>query len=108
MVLLCHYQGNTSGESTGQMILNAGDAYQTVTIVPSDTNPGEVSYVLIVQQPDDKDDKGDDQDLTVYDFDEGEEGGIALVSRTFVRSRLKHSRFLYIFIERFCMRDESL
>jgi hypothetical protein len=62
------------------MILNAGDAYQTVTIVPSDTNPGEVSYVLIVQQPDDKDDKGDDQDLTVYDFDEGEEGGIALVS----------------------------
>ncbi|KAJ4438811.1 hypothetical protein ANN_14763, partial [Periplaneta americana] len=73
--------GNTtSGESTGQMILNAGDAYQTVTIVPSDTNPGEVSYVLIVQQPDDKDDKGDDQDLTVYDFDEGEEGGIALES----------------------------
>lgn len=64
------------------MILNAGDAYQTVTIVPSDTNPGEVSYVLIVQQPDDKDDKGDDQDLTVYDFDEGEEGGIALVSTT--------------------------
>ncbi|PNF42636.1 hypothetical protein B7P43_G01275 [Cryptotermes secundus] len=73
--------GNTTGgESTGQMILNAGDAYQTVTIVPSDTNPGEVSYVLIVQQPDDKDDKGDDQDLTVYDFDEGEEGGIALES----------------------------
>jgi hypothetical protein len=66
------------------MILNAGDAYQTVTIVPSDTNPGEVSYVLIVQQPDDKDDKGDDQDLTVYDFDEGEEGGIALVSDTFI------------------------
>jgi hypothetical protein len=43
-----------------------------------------VSYVLIVQQPDDKDDKGDDQDLTVYDFDEGEEGGIALVSDTFI------------------------
>ncbi|KAG8228148.1 CCCTC-binding factor (CTCF) [Ladona fulva] len=60
-------------DANGQVILNAGDAYQTVTIVPSDTNPGEVSYVLIVQQPDDKDDK-DDQDLTVYDFDEGEEG----------------------------------
>jgi len=29
-------------------------------------------------------DKGDDQDLTVYDFDEGEEGGIALVSDTFI------------------------
>ncbi|KAJ9600457.1 hypothetical protein L9F63_009227 [Diploptera punctata] len=73
--------GNTtSGESASQMILNAGDAYQTVTIVPSDTNPGEVSYVLIVQQPDDKDDKGDDQDLTVYDFDEGEESAIALES----------------------------
>lgn len=84
MPLLCYCQGNTSGESTGQMILNAGDAYQTVTIVPSDTNPGEVSYVLIVQQPDDKDDKGDDQDLTVYDFDEGEEGGIALVSDIFI------------------------
>ena len=63
------------------MILNAGDAYQTVTIVPSDTNPGEVSYVLIVQQPGDKDDKGDDQDLTVYDFDEGEEGTIAMVRK---------------------------
>jgi hypothetical protein len=75
------------------MILNAGDAYQTVTIVPSDTNPGEVSYVLIVQQPDDKDDKGDDQDLTVYDFDEGEEGGIALVStvdEVAVRRELQH------------------
>jgi hypothetical protein len=83
-----YYQGNTSGESTGQMILNAGDAYQTVTIVPSDTNPGEVSYVLIVQQPDDKDDKGDDQDLTVYDFDEGEEGGIALVSDALITARV--------------------
>jgi hypothetical protein len=62
-----------------QVILNTGDAYQTVTIVPSEAGSGEVSYVLIVQQPDDKDgDKGEgdgeDQDLTVYDFDEGEEG----------------------------------
>lgn len=62
------------------MILNATDAFQTVTIVPSEANPGEVSYVLIVQQPDDKDEKNNDQDLTVYDFDEGEEAGIALVS----------------------------
>lgn len=64
---------------SAQVILNAGDAYQTVTIVPSEAGSGEVSYVLIVQQPDDKDgDKGEgdgeDQDLTVYDFDEGEEG----------------------------------
>jgi hypothetical protein len=56
--------------------LNAGDGYQTVTIVPSETGTGEVSYVLIVQQPEDgKDKDGDDADLSnVYDFDEGEEG----------------------------------
>lgn len=59
------------------MILTGGDAYQTVTIVPSETNPGEVSYVLIVQQPDEEKDKedGEDHDLTVYDFDEAEEPG---------------------------------
>jgi len=47
-----------------------------VTIVPSETGTGEVSYVLIVQQPEDgKDKDGDDADLSnVYDFDEGEEG----------------------------------
>lgn len=34
-----------------QMIdLNSGE-YQTVTIVPSESSSGEVSYVLIVQQP---------------------------------------------------------
>ncbi|XP_014672003.1 PREDICTED: transcriptional repressor CTCFL-like [Priapulus caudatus] len=50
------------------VILNTGNSYQTVTIVPSDTNPDEVSYVLIVSQPDDK-----DKDLSVYDFnDEGQ------------------------------------
>lgn len=56
--------------------MNAGDGYQTVTIVPSETGTGEVSYVLIVQQPEDgKDKDGDDADLSnVYDFDEGEEG----------------------------------
>ncbi|XP_046997162.1 transcriptional repressor CTCFL isoform X2 [Schistocerca americana] len=70
----------TANGADTSMILNTTDTYQTVTIVPSDTNPGEVSYVLIVQQPDEKDDKTDDQDLTVYDFDEGEEGGIAMES----------------------------
>ena len=53
-----------------------------MTIVPSDTNPGEVSYVLIVQQPEDEKDeeeKGDDQDLTVYDFDDAEENPIGVV-----------------------------
>ncbi|XP_018896124.1 uncharacterized protein [Bemisia tabaci] len=78
----------TSGENAGsgnsneenmQLLSENGDAFQTVTIVPSETNPGEVSYVLIVQQRDDDkhDDKDDDedQDLTVYDFDDGEEPG---------------------------------
>jgi uncharacterized Zn-finger protein len=46
------------------------DAYETVTIVPSEGDTGEVSYVLIVQQPEDKDEK--DDDLKVYDFDEAE------------------------------------
>lgn len=27
-----------------------GDGYQTVTLVPSDTGTGEVSYVLVVQE----------------------------------------------------------
>lgn len=64
-------------DDANQMILAGGDAYQTVTIVPSETNPGEVSYVLIVQQPDEEKDKedGEDHDLTVYDFDEAEEPG---------------------------------
>lgn len=73
------------------MIINPGDSYQTVTIVPSETTPGEVSYVLIVQQPedekdgeeDDDEEKNDDQDLTVYDFDDGEDGGPGTLVRTF-------------------------
>ena len=38
------------------MVLNSGgDQYQTVTIVPSEGGSGgEVSYVLIVQQPDEE------------------------------------------------------
>lgn len=77
-----------------RMILNPGDSYQTVTIVPSDTNPGEVSYVLIVQQPEDEkdeeeeeDDKNEDQDLTVYDFDEAEDGGTTMVIFSFSFSK---------------------
>lgn len=60
-------------------MINSGDAYQTVTIVPSDTNQGEVSYVLIVQQDGEGkegEENGEDQDLTVYDFDENEESGM--------------------------------
>lgn len=58
----------------GQMVLGSGDSYQTVTIVPSETPNGEVSYVLIVQQnKDSKDMKDDENDLTVYDFDDQEE-----------------------------------
>uniref|UniRef100_A0A0A9WVG1 Transcriptional repressor CTCF n=3 Tax=Lygus hesperus TaxID=30085 RepID=A0A0A9WVG1_LYGHE len=61
-------------DDSGQMVLGSGDSYQTVTIVPSETPNGEVSYVLIVQQnKDSKDMKEDDQDLTVYDFDDQEE-----------------------------------
>ena len=79
-----------------QVVLNSGDAYQTVTIVPSDTNPGEVSYVLIVQQPeaDEKPkrivsnragegEEGDgEQDLTVYDFEDNEDNDGAVESET--------------------------
>ena len=46
-----------------------GDNNQIVTIVPSSTNPGEVSYVLIVEQSGES-----DKDETVYDFNEADEG----------------------------------
>lgn len=68
-------QPGTSHDGTDeqQVILNTGNSYQTVTIVPSDTNPGEVSYVLIVSQPDEgKEDLAKaDMDMSVYDFHEG-------------------------------------
>lgn len=63
-------------DGNNQVILNTGNAYQTVTIVPSDTNPGEVSYVLIVSQPEDKEgeeEKEANMDMSVYDFNEGGE-----------------------------------
>ena len=64
-------------------ILVGEDAFQTVTIVPTETNPGEFSYVLIVQQPPDgevdkeKEEPEDveDQDLTIYDFEDNEDPG---------------------------------
>ncbi|XP_015585925.1 transcriptional repressor CTCFL isoform X3 [Cephus cinctus] len=86
--------GQVSNSGNSQMVINSGDAYQTVTIVPSDTNPGEVSYVLIVQQPEseDKDSRGADgdtgegdegegeQDLTVYDFEDNEDNEVPMES----------------------------
>ena len=80
-------QGQVTNNGNNQVVINSGDAYQTVTIVPSDTNPGEVSYVLIVQQPDAEDkesrpvereategEEGEgEQDLTVYDFEDNED-----------------------------------
>ena len=66
-----------------QVVLNTGgDQYQTVTIVPSDGNTGEVSYVLIVQQPEDKNKNDGDEAIGVYDFendndfDEGEDDNL--------------------------------
>ncbi|XP_014614149.1 PREDICTED: transcriptional repressor CTCFL-like isoform X3 [Polistes canadensis] len=79
--------GQVPNNGNNQVVINSGDAYQTVTIVPSDTNPGEVSYVLIVQQPESEDkdsrpaegESGEveeaegEQDLTVYDFEDNED-----------------------------------
>lgn len=80
-------------DDNGQMVLGSGDSYQTVTIVPSETPNGEVSYVLIVQQNKDanKELKEDDQDLTVYDFDDHEEP--SAVSGAVSRSIWQHWRF---------------
>merc|ERR1719414_2446670 len=44
----------TNEGASNQVMMSTGassDQYQTVTIVPSDGDTGEVSYVLIVQQP---------------------------------------------------------
>ncbi|XP_029658856.1 transcriptional repressor CTCF-like isoform X5 [Formica exsecta] len=88
--------GQVATNENNQVVINSGDAYQTVTIVPSDTNPGEVSYVLIVQQPESEEKESKpaenetiaatgtaaaaegeeaegEQDLTVYDFEDNED-----------------------------------
>ena len=50
--------------SDNQVVSDTGDdQYQTVTC-----NAGEVSYVLIVQQPKDKDNGGSEEVIGVYDF----------------------------------------
>lgn len=90
-------------DDNNQVVINSGDAYQTVTIVPSDTNPGEVSYVLIVQQPETEEKESKptedeattvaaaaaaaegeeadgEQDLTVYDFEDNEDNEAAVES----------------------------
>lgn len=69
-------------ENTGNsnpILINTGNAYQRVTVVPSEGNTGELSYVLIVQDPSDlkdEDQTDGDHDMGVYDFDEAEEQGI--------------------------------
>lgn len=96
------YQEQVNGDNN-QVVINSGDAYQTVTIVPSDTNPGEVSYVLIVQQPETEEKESKptedeattvaaaaaaaegeeadgEQDLTVYDFEDNEDNEAAVES----------------------------
>ncbi|EFN63687.1 hypothetical protein EAG_13551 [Camponotus floridanus] len=88
--------GQVATNENNQVVINSADAYQTVTIVPSDTNPGEVSYVLIVQQPESEEKESKpaenetiattatataaegeeaegEQDLTVYDFEDNED-----------------------------------
>ncbi|CAG0894876.1 unnamed protein product [Darwinula stevensoni] len=65
-----------SGNQDNQVLLGTGnDNYQTVTLVASEGNPNELSYVLIVQQPEEGESEGmeGNQDMTVYDFNEGEE-----------------------------------
>lgn len=96
------YQEQVNSDNN-QVVINSGDAYQTVTIVPSDTNPGEVSYVLIVQQPETEEKESKptedeattvaaaaaaaegeeadgEQDLTVYDFEDNEDNEAAVES----------------------------
>merc|ERR1711899_418740 len=69
----------TNEGASNQVMMSTGassDQYQTVTIVPSDGDTGEVSYVLIVQQPEDEKAGGNKSSAQdgggtddVYDFD---------------------------------------
>lgn len=60
----------TSTDISNQTSTSSNTPYQTVTIVPSEVNQGgEVSYVLIVSQPDGKGTDAD-TDLSIYDFKE--------------------------------------
>ncbi|KAG8192182.1 hypothetical protein JTE90_009946, partial [Oedothorax gibbosus] len=64
-------------DGNNQVILNVGNAYQAVTVVPTNGASGEVSYMFIVAQSDDDKDpsKEMDLDMSVYDFNEGEKHG---------------------------------
>jgi len=77
-VMVQHSDLITKGEPDlphNQVVLaGAGsDQYQTVTIVPNDSNSGEVSYVLIMQQNEGQDKKSSGvevgEDMAVYDFE---------------------------------------
>lgn len=97
--------------SQASHIILGEDAFQTVTIVPTETNPGEVSYVLIVQQPDEAEpvekeekdtEEAEDQDLTVYDFEDADdpaaiETPVSLWFTFFIHttSVYHHSRIFY-------------
>ncbi|CAH2103286.1 unnamed protein product [Euphydryas editha] len=72
-------QENEEISEDTQMLVD-GESYQTVTLVPSETGNGEVSYVLVMQDENkpvmnidikvDQEEKGND----VYTFEEEEEG----------------------------------
>lgn len=65
------------GQNNDAVVLSANQ-YQTVTIVPSDVDQsGEMSYVLIVSQPEKQDEEEKqitDADMSVYDFKEDRSG----------------------------------
>nr|CAI5853666.1 unnamed protein product [Callosobruchus analis] len=65
-------------QDDNQILIDSGNAYQRVTVVPADGSSGELSYVLIVQDPDlkDGDQSEGEQDMAVYDFDEAEDSGM--------------------------------
>ncbi|GAB6020448.1 hypothetical protein CHUAL_003141 [Chamberlinius hualienensis] len=70
----------TGSATSAESVLNSGNGYQTVTLVPSEGSAGEVSYVLIVSQPEDEKVEHKmapevDVDMSVYDFNEGEQQG---------------------------------
>jgi transcriptional repressor CTCF len=61
------------------VVLTQGEGgYQTVTILPPESSSGEVSYVLIVQQPD-----GGEQAVISSDVLEGADGDVLPGKRIF-------------------------
>ena len=77
-VMVQHSDLITKGEPDlphNQVVLTGAgsDQYQTVTIVPNDSNSGEVSYVLIMQQNETQEKKASGvevgEDMAVYDFE---------------------------------------